>query len=194
MNPNLKFLNSFLDVSEETFLKLVNIASYKKLKSGEFIAKPGEVPSKIYLLVSGIMRAYLSSENGKEFNKNFFMPNSFVGALTALIKDQPSKLSYEALTDCALYELDYHEVVNLCEKDLKVSNLYNRILGYVFIKYEERQLEFVSMNATERYMSLQKKIPNIDELIPQYQIASYLSITPVQLSRIRGKMRKVDKK
>ena len=193
MNPNLEFLNSFLDVSEETFSKLVNIASYKKLKSGEFIAKPGEVPSKIYLLISGIMRAYLSSENGKEFNKNFFMPNSFVGALTGLIKNQPSKLSYEALTDCELYELDYHEVINLCEKDLKVSNLYNRILGYVFIKYEERQLEFVSMNATERYMSLQKKIPNIDELIPQYQIASYLSITPVQLSRIRGKMRKVDR-
>jgi hypothetical protein len=44
------------------------------------------------------------------------------------------------------------------------------------------------MNATERYLSLRKQIPNIDNLIPQYQIATYLSITPVQLSRIRNNL------
>ncbi|MGB6268061.1 MAG: hypothetical protein WBF67_03545 [Olleya sp.] len=42
------------------------------------------------------------------------------------------------------------------------------------------------MNAKGRYLKLREKIPNIDNLIPQYQIAAYLSITPVQLSRIRA--------
>ena len=189
MNPNLVFLNSFLDVSEETFSKLVKISTYKKLKAGTQIAKPGELPTKIYMLISGIMRAYLSDEKGKEFNKNFFMPFSFAGALTALIQKQPSKLTYETLTECKVYEVNFNEIVDLCKKDLRVSNLYNRILEHVFIRYEERQLELISMNATKRYLKLRKKIPNIDKLIPQYQIASYLSITPVQLSRIRKKIK-----
>ncbi|MFV9550964.1 Crp/Fnr family transcriptional regulator [Algibacter sp. PT7-4] len=194
MDPNLKFLNSFLDVSEETFLKLEKIATYKKLKPGVFIAKPGEIPNKVYLLVSGMMRAYLSSENGKEFNKNFFMPYSFVCALTALIKNEPSKLSYQTLTDCEVYEVNYKDVVELCKKDIHVSNLYNKILEFVFIRYEERQLEFISMDAKARYISLLNKMPNIEGLIPQYQIASYLSITPVQLSRIRNKIRLSEKR
>ncbi|PWH82454.1 hypothetical protein DIS18_09370 [Algibacter marinivivus] len=194
MNPNLVFLNSFLDVSEETFSKLTRIAVYKKLNAGELIAKPGEVPNKIYMLVSGMMRAYLSSENGKEFNKNFFMPFSFVGALTALIQKQPSKLTYETLTKCNVYEVSFTDIIDLCKEDINISNLYNRILEHVYIRYEERQLELISMDAKDRYLTLKKKIPTIDELIPQYQIASYLSITPVQLSRIRRRIKKEEKR
>jgi hypothetical protein len=41
------------------------------------------------------------------------------------------------------------------------------------------------LNSTERYIKLKKEIPDIENLIPQYHIASYLNITPTQLSRIR---------
>lgn len=189
MNPNLVFLNSFLDVSEETFSQLAGIAVYRKLETGVQIGKSEEIPTKIYMLISGVMRAYLGSESGKEFNKNFFMPFSFVGAFTGLIKKQPSLLVYEALTDCKVYEVDFETFMALCKKDINVSNLYNRVLEHVFIKYEERQLELISMDAKQRYLRLCKRIPDIENLITQYQIASYLSITPVQLSRIRKKLK-----
>lgn len=190
MNPNLVFLNSFLDVSDETYSKLASIAIYKKLKPGELIAKPGEIPNKLYMLTSGMMRAYLSSEKGKEFNKNFFMPFSFVGPLTALIQNKPCKLTYEAITTCQVYEVNFHDIMKLSKTDIKISNLYSKVLEHVFIRYEERQLEFISMNSKERYLALLRKIPDVEELIPQYQIASYLSITPVQLSRIRSKIKR----
>jgi len=61
-------------------------------------------------------------------------------------------------------------------------------LEYVICQNDVRHKELLSMNATERYLSLRKQIPNIDNLIPQYQIATYLSITPVQLSRIRNNL------
>lgn len=190
MDPNVVFINSFLDVSEETFKKLASISTFRKIEKGVQIDRSGDVPSKIYMLTSGIIRAYLSSETGKEFNKNFFMPFSFVGSLTALIKNKPSKLTYETLTNCKVYELSFEEVTKLCSEDIRISNLYNKVLERVFIKYEERQLEFISMDATERYLKLRKRISDIDDLIPQYHIASYLSITPVQLSRIRKKIDK----
>lgn len=185
LNPSLSYLNSFIDVSEETFGKLQRISSFKHVEANRPLAKAGEVASKVYLLVSGIMRVYLSSETGKEYNKNFFMPLSFVGSYTSIIKKQPSKLTYETLTDCKLYEIDFNEIVRLCQVDIEISNLYNKILEKIFMTYEERQLELISMDAKQRYLQLRKRLPNIDSVIPQYQIASYLSITPVQLSRIR---------
>lgn len=190
MNPYAIFIKSYLDISDKTFNKLASISKYKKFEKNFQIDKSGEIPSKIYLLKSGIIRAYLSSESGKEFNKNFFMPFSFVGSLTALIKKQPSKLTYEALTECKVYEINFEDITKLCFEDISISNLYNKVLESIFIKYEERQLEFISMDATERYLKLRKKLPEIDDSIPQYHIASYLSITPVQLSRIRKKINK----
>ena len=49
-------------------------------------------------------------------------------------------------------------------------------------------MDHLCLNESERYEILKKRIPDIDNLIPQDQIASYLNITPVQLSRLRREM------
>ena len=185
MNRNLAFLHSFINISEDTFGELQKISEFKVIKANTSVAKAGNTTSKVYLLVSGIMRVFLSDEAGKEYNKNFFMPPCFVGSYTSLIKREPSKLTYETLTECKVYEIDFIQIIKLCKTNLEISNLYNKILEKIFISYEERQLELISMNAKQRYLQLRKRMPDIDTMIPQYQIASYLSITPVQLSRIR---------
>ncbi|MEP5338659.1 MAG: Crp/Fnr family transcriptional regulator [Algibacter sp.] len=189
MSQNLTFLNSFSNISEDSFKLLQEASTFKKLKAGTQITRLGEKPTSLYMLVSGIVRVYLLSEQGKEYNKNFFLPPSFTGSLTALIKNAPSELIYEALTDCKVYEVNYSKFIKLSKTNMQVSQLYISVLESAFIKYEIRQLELISLNATERYLKLRKDVPNIDEIIPQYQIASYLSITNVQLSRIRKKLK-----
>lgn len=187
----IEFLSLYGEISHDTFSKLQGISEYKKIQSNTQIEKLGKVPSKVYLLISGIMRCYITSESGKEHNKNFFFPLSFAGSLTALINNQPSKIVYETLSECELYEIDFHELMRLSKNDSWINNLYIRLLEQVFISYEKRQLELISMDASQRYQKLKEDIPNIDKLIPQYHIASYLSITPVQLSRIRKKQKQL---
>ena len=189
MNANFAFLNSFANIDEVSFSKLSKISKFRVLNKNTVLAKEGEIPSqKVFMLVSGIMRAYINSESGKQHNKKIFSPKSFVGSLTAIITNKPSKLTYETLTRCEAVEIDFSAFLELCKSDIKISNLYNKILENVFIEYERRNIELMSMDATERYKKLRKRIPNIDELIPQFQIASFLNITPVQLSRVRKKM------
>lgn len=188
MDKNKSFLNTFSTVDEASFAKLLSISTLINVEAGNQLVKAGESPSKVYLLLSGIMRVYLSSEEGKEYNKKFFLPKSFVAPLTALISNEKSKLTYETLTACKLYELNFDDFMHLADHDLAISKLYIKALESVFVEYEKRQLDFISMDATQRYLALKKEISDIDILIPQYQIASYLSITPVQLSRIRKKI------
>jgi len=188
MDRNLAFLNSFSEVSKETFGKLQNISTYKILEANTVVTKEGGIPKKIYILLSGLMRTYFNSESGKQHNKKIFSPTSFVGALTAMIKNKPSKLAYETLTECKVFEIDFEVFMKLCKTDVDIANLYAKILERIFMQYEKRSLELISLDATQRYLILREQIPNIDDLIPQFQIASYLSITPVQLSRIRKKM------
>jgi CRP-like cAMP-binding protein len=184
-----KFSDSFGDIPEEAIIKIKEISEFKTYKSNFQIDEFGKMPSKVYLLTSGVMRCYITSETGKEFNKSFFFPMSFAGSLTALITNKPSKIVYETITACSVYEIDYNKLKALCEKDILISNLYRGILEKVFVHYEKRQLELISLNASQRYQRLKDDIPDIDKVVPQYHIASYLSITPVQLSRIRKKIK-----
>ncbi|WP_298238340.1 Crp/Fnr family transcriptional regulator [uncultured Algibacter sp.] len=188
MNRNFSFLNSITDISEETFEKIKAISEFKRVDAGVQIVQHGENSSKVYMLVSGIVRCYLNTEDGKEFNKSFYLPVSFVASLTALMKKKPSMFVFETLTDCKLYEIDYYKLMNLCEDNINLKNLYNKILESLYVKYENRLVELISLDAKKRYLELRKQIPSVDELIPQYHIASYLGITAVQLSRIRKKM------
>ena len=187
-NNNQIFLDKFVEVSEDSFRELEHISEFKKLEAGTQIVKLGEVPSKMYLLRTGIIRCYLSTESGKEFNKSFYLPTSFVASLTALISEKPSIFVFETITECKLYEIDYSMFMKLCRSKPKVNELYARVLEAVYIKYEKRLVELISLDATKRYKELQSQIPEVDKLIPQYHIASYLGITPVQLSRIRKKL------
>jgi len=189
-NKNFKFLNTISPVSETLFNKLQDISSFKSLKKDEVVTDFREIPTKAYLLVDGVMRAFMQDDDGKEYNKNIFTPVSFVASFTSLLNNKPSKLCYQALTNCKTFELDYNLFLNICNEDIQASLLYSRILERVFISYEKRNLELLSLNASQRYEQLRSRIPNIDALIPQYQIASYLNITPVQLSRIRNSPQK----
>lgn len=184
-NPSFDFLKSKFNVSEETFLILQNLSSRKTLKTGERIIKQEGMSSKLYFLTSGLMRSVRVSGKGKEYTKNIYSPISFVGPLSSILTNKPSFLTYEALTDCKVYEVDFEEFFNLTETIIEISNLYNRVLEYLFIIYERKQFESTSLNATQRYQLLKSRIPDIDDQIAQYQIASYLNITAVQLSRIR---------
>lgn len=75
--------------------------------------------------------------------------------------------------------------MELANQNPDVLKLYTKVIEQDFLFQEQRVLDLSLLNATERYLKLQKEISNIENILPQYHIASYLNITPVQLSRIR---------
>ncbi|BAO75817.1 Crp/Fnr family transcriptional regulator [Winogradskyella sp. PG-2] len=155
-DPNFDFFKSKFHVSKDTYKILQSLALKRKLKSGEVLIKQGEKSKKIAFLVSGLMRAYSTLESGKQITKNIFRPISFVGGFSSIIKDKPSHLCYEALVDALVFEVNFDEFSKICNTNIEVSNLYNRILEYVFIMYEKKQLATMALNGTERYLLLKK--------------------------------------
>jgi hypothetical protein len=54
-----------------------------------------------------------------------------------------------------------------------------------FVWNEKKQLDMALLDAKERYLIFKTEYSGIESVIPQYHIASYLGISPTQLSRIR---------
>jgi hypothetical protein len=44
------------------------------------------------------------------------------------------------------------------------------------------------LDAADRYLIFKEEYPGLEDLIPQYHVATYLGVSPTQLSRIRQKL------
>ena len=179
------FIKKFGRLSKESEEAYLTLLVEKKRSKGTIIAKKGETPTKFFMLKSGIARSYFTDENDKQYTRTLFRPVASIGAFSALILDKPSKLTYDCLTICEVYEGDFKAFKKLAKERADIANMYARGLEGVFIRMEKRIYNLSVLDAKERYLELKDRIPEIDNLIPQYHIASYLNITPVQMSRIR---------
>lgn len=181
-----EFSQNFHPLSEAALNKIFAILSIKKFPKNYELVSLGQMPTNVYILKEGIIRSYNVDPKGKEHTKTLYTPVITSGNLGALIKNEPSELIYECLTDCEVLECNYQDFYNLSLQYHEISIFHYKILQNIYIREESKILELQMLDATQRYKKLQENYPNIDNLINQYHIASYLNITPVQLSRIRS--------
>jgi CRP-like cAMP-binding protein len=179
------YFNAISPINKDTWEVLKNIFNEYSLKKGGYFVKENEIAKKFGYLRSGVIRAFYRNNKGAEYNKHFFVQNSMVGGYSSLVSQQPNKINQQALTDCELVIGDFNELTSLLDKHQDLERLLRKIAEGYFVDKEKREVDIVLLEANERYAIFQKEYPQLEQLIPQYHIASYLGITPTQLSRIR---------
>ena len=179
----LEALISFTECEMEVFISLF---SEMQLTKNDYFAKEGEFSSKLAFVSNGVLRAFFRNKTGNEYNKTFFTPSNFVAAYSSITTKKKNLINIQCLTDCTLLVADFRQLTSLYKDYPKFESLARIIAEYKFSIKEKREIELVTLEAKERYKIFKKDHPNLEILINQYHIASYLGITPTQLSRIRS--------
>ena len=190
INDIQKFLSKFIDLPADLAVLFEDIITYAELEPFEFFIKENEQPTDFFIIKTGLIRSYLETEDGKEVTRHLFTPGNTAASLSSMVKKIPSDLNYQALTKVTGYKGNFIKFKKLTEKHHKLSILYIKMMESSYLKAESIILDISTNNATERYLILKEMIPNIDNLIAQRYIASYLNVSPVQLSRIKKKLLK----
>lgn len=162
----------------------------KTFKRNEFLYREGDRPHHGSMLLRGVMRAFYTRADGVEYNKNFFVPGMSPTPITALTTGQPCAISFQALTAVELAMFNFEKLMALSNQHIEINNLYRKILEQLWAHKEKQEIEMVTNDALTNYNLFRNKFPGLEHEIPQYHIASYLGITPIQLSRIRAQMSK----
>jgi CRP-like cAMP-binding protein len=183
---NLKsYFNYFSPLREQTWLEIEPLFHREMLAQSDHFINTNETASTIAFLESGIVRAYYINRQGKEYNKQFFLAPSTIGAYTSLLTGASNQIPQQAITDCVIWTIKYTEITSRYDRFPDLERLARKIAEHYFLEKEKKELEIVLLNATERYKIFQKEFPGIEQHVAQYHVASYLGITPIQLSRIR---------
>jgi len=190
MNPKAtfsNFLTQIYDLPTDSLSALVNLFEPLSLKKNDYYVRQGDHPKKIGFLSKGIVRIFFQNQDGEEFNKIFLQAPSLVAAYSSLISGNMNQVNIQCLSDCSMIEANYSEVLGLFDTHKGIESLNRKVVEQFFIETEKRQMSLIMLNASERYDLFRKEFPAYENYIPQYHIASYLGITPTQLSRIRAK-------
>jgi CRP-like cAMP-binding protein len=182
-----KYLNSISPLQDETWRRVKGLFTEKTLAKGDYFINERQQARQIGFLTSGIIRAFYRNNEGLEYNKHFFVAHNIVGGYSSLVTSTPNKIIQQTLSECQLLVANYSEITKLYDIFPDFERVGRRLAELYFVAKEQREIEIVLLNADERYLIFRKEYPQIEQQIPQYHIASYLGITPTQLSRIRRK-------
>jgi CRP-like cAMP-binding protein len=181
-------INRLVQLTDQDWELLVPHLTYRHLGKGEYWIAEGKKEQQIGFVLNGNMRHYYL-HNGEEKTTYFYFENHLVSSYFSALSGQPSQLTIEALTKCQLLVFPYKILVSLYDSSHLWERFGRKLAEYLAQGLEDRMAALIILTPEERYLQLlQKDKKKIIERIPQHLIANYLGITPVSLSRIRGRI------
>lgn len=160
-----------------------------EVTKGSFVFRRGEPEESIFMLQDGILKASYLSDAGTEMIKSFVFPGELIGSLSSAHWNEKSAFDLIALDHSIVLKLSFGLLYDAARKNLELAgDVMDRLLIYGRQK-ERRERDLLTLSAEGRYHALLREAPTIVTSIKQKDIARYLGITPVALSRIRRKVR-----
>jgi len=171
----------------------------ERFKKGDTILNIGDTCDVLRFINYGLARAYLITEDGKDYTWNIFfndknssMINLFVVDYDSFLNQTPSSIDIEAIEDCELVCVDYKDVQFLYDK-LKKGERFGRLMSQEAYSYLHKQtIDRQTKSAQKRFDEFMDKTPYLLDKVPQYHIASLLGITPQYLSQLKNRYKKLN--
>lgn len=172
--------------SSEAIDAFVEILYPQTLEKGDFFLRQDQVPRFYGYIKNGLLSYFHTYENGDVVIKKFFSENSFVASTSAIIQKKPSLFAIQALEKTSILKFQNAEFRQLIKKYPEIAYFHINYLekNWVVAK-EPLEINLKYKTAKIRYKQFQTEYKAIENRLKQHQIASYLGITPTQLSRIK---------
>jgi len=185
------FISKYITLSEEEKEIILSLNIFRSVKKGTILLKQGQKSKDEYFVLKGCIRKYYIID-GEEKTTAFFTE---MDALTphCAKNNLPSEYFISCIEDTILTVTtpDMGAEVNakFPKFDLMCRALSEELLAKQQINFDE----FKTSSPEQRYLNLLQKRPDLIQRVPQHQLASYLGITPVSLSRLRARIHSSNK-
>lgn len=170
--------SQFLKVEGQTLIK----------NKGEHIFMQGDIDRSLYIVQQGLIKAYYVSEDGKESVKSFLMPENIIGSLASAFSKEMCTFSLICLEPSTLVKVPFDVLQEHSTRNHEFALQLNDTLLHFAMKKEKREFELLCLSAEARFAALVEKSPSLLKRVTQNDIARYLGVTPVGLSRIKKRV------
>ena len=186
-----KKLSQYSLIPEKQWEKASQIIKVQKILKGESFIEIEDSSQKIGFIEEGLFKVCYPLTSGKSAIRAFCKKGSFIGAYSCVILDKPSNVYIEAIEDSEVLYFLYPNFMKLFNQHECWSEIGHKLAQEIYIFREKREFEFLAYSAKERYFKFADKNNDLLKRIQQKDIAAYLGMSPVSLSRIISKRNKI---
>ena len=185
MNELKNQIKTIYPISSESENSLAEICREVTFQKGEDIQKIGHTCKILYFVKKGVVRVYYFKDE-IDITESFEFENAFVARAESLFTGKPSRKGIQAIENTSLIAINSDKLFQLFDSHPDLERLFRKIIENSYVKTVNR-IESLQFNtAEERYTALVKENRDILKRVPLKYVASFLGITQVSLSRIRG--------
>jgi CRP-like cAMP-binding protein len=139
-----------------------------------------------FFIEIGLVKLFFNKSD-KEFIMRFFQENVMFTVLNSYLNQTPSEYIIKALEPATVTYIHHDEMDELCKKHHSIETFFRNLMSIAALNMMKRITEMLEENATRRYNNFVKDNNEILQRISLGDLANYLGITQVSLSRIRAK-------
>lgn len=180
-----KKINTYHTLSEEAMEAWTNLLQEKKYKKHDNLVSIGQHPRKVHFVVNGLLSQNYIGDDGNVVIKYFFPEQRMAASLSAMLAKTPSLFYITAIEDTTVIEYDFFEFKKLVAQYIDIALFYIKYNEqHWIVEKEPLEIALRADTANKRYDDFLNKYPQLAKRLKKHHIASYLGITPTQLSRI----------
>ncbi len=182
-----KLLVTFTDLPPTEWEKFKAKGQVATFKKGEVFVELGEDAGMAGFVCSGLMKAFYTTHKGDEFIRNFAGDGMFMAAYSSWLTRTPSNVTIQAMLDSTLILFPYQAYQDLQKGHACWQEIGRKVSESLYIAREQRHYELLVYDAETQYENFCKEFKTILPHLSQQDIATYIGITPVSLSRMKAK-------
>jgi CRP-like cAMP-binding protein len=185
INKFIQYLSDIYPISEAAKMEIRELSSIVHIKKNKDLQTIGQTCRTLYFVQEGTARIYYFKED-KDITEYFAFENDLIIRAESLFTEKPSHKAIQAISDTTFIAIPAKQLFELFDRFHEVERLFRKIVEQSYVDTINRLESLQFHTAEERYQALLKYSPAVVREIPLKYIASYLGITQVSLSRIRG--------
>lgn len=185
-NELFDFIAQYMPLLEEEKKAILDLDIFKTYKKGTILLKEGQLSYDGYFVIKGCIRCYYVID-GEEKTTAFYTESQSLSPL-CIVNNKPSEYYVSCVEDSIITVANPEMEKNIFKKFPRFETLCRVLSEELLAKNQASFDDFKTSTPEQRYLNLLKTRPDLLQRVPQYQIASYLGMTPQSLSRIRKRI------
>lgn len=174
---------STLGVSKDAIGQVQAQFRAMNVNAGEVLLLQGEKQKYAYFIVSGILKACHYGNSGSILSKEFYFQHELCFLYCSWLTQAPAKYQIESIEDALLIQIPLEQ---LSHADWQLAKI--ALLSQQLIYKEEKEAFFLLNTPEQRYLFLVENRPLWVNTLNNIQLASYIGINPVSLSRLKSRI------
>jgi CRP-like cAMP-binding protein len=160
--------------------------SVEYVEKGRRITTQGEPDLLEHIILDGRATSLITDPEGRAVCVGFHAGPCVVAPNVARTRNEISRVSLEVNADALVAQIDSNALTELMLASEPIREWANGILQQELALKADREWCLAALGGADRLSWFRNSFPRHEGLFGHYLIASFLGVTPVTLSRLRG--------